>query len=490
MIPEISTSLLWQPQPRQAMFIRCPTLEVVFGGARGGGKSDAVLGDWLEHSHAFGSAAKGLAIRRTTVQLDELIERAKEMYLPIGSQWHEQKKSFVMPSGGLLRMRYLDNDDDASLYQGHSYTRLYPEELTNFPSFSPIAKLIATLRSAKGVPCQMKATCNPGGVGHNWVKARYIDVAPPFTPYSDDGGETYRTFIPSRLQDNAILVQQDPGYVARLRRAGNKELVRAWLEGDWNIVIGAFFPEFSAAQHILPAARIPESWKIRYRAMDWGSARPFAVLWFAVADGHTPSDWPYPIPRGALVVYRELYGWANEPNVGLRWPASHVGRAIAEADHGEELNIALCKLDPSAFATNGGPSIAEMMARQGAWFHRADNRRVAGRGAMGGWNQVRDRLIGEDGQPMLYIMDNCRHLIRTLPTLPMSQVIPDDVDTDAEDHAPDALRYGCMARPYMPPPMEDQTSSRMIALPNGRSAMGMFQLNNLWDTAPKGGRIW
>jgi hypothetical protein len=481
-------TVLWQPQPRQAMFIRCPTLEVVFGGARGGGKSDAVLGDWMEHSHAFGQNARALAIRRSIVQLDELIERAKEIYLPIGAQWHEQKKTFIMPAGGILRMRYLDNDDDAALYQGHSYTRLYVEELTNFPSFSPIAKLIATLRSAQGIPCQMKATCNPGGVGHNWVKTRYIDPAPAFTPYSDDGGETFRTFIPSRLQDNEILMRQDPGYVARLKRAGNKELVRAWLEGDWDIVIGAFFPEFDARKHVIPAARVPDEWRTRYRAMDWGSARPYAVLWIAVADGHTPLTWPFEIPRGALVVYREMYGWAGEPNVGLRWPASRVGQAIRDADMGDELNAGLCRLDPSAFATNGGPSIAEMMARQGAWFHPADNRRVAGRGAMGGWNQIRDRLLGEDGRPMLYIMDNCRHLMRTLPTLPMSSVLPDDVDTNAEDHAADALRYGCMARPYIAPAPAVTGSLRLPAIEY--AAMGRFQLAELWKTAPSNERIW
>lgn len=474
--------LLWEPQPRQAMFIRCPASEVMYGGSRGGGKTDGILGDWLEHSHVHGKYARGLAVRRRLVQLEEMIERGKELYLPIGSQWHEQKKHFQMPSGSILRMRYLESDDDAQHYQGHSYTRLYPEELTNFPSPTPIYRLQATLRSANGINCQMKSTCNPGGPGHLWVKNRYIDPAPPFTPYSDDGGKTFRVFIPAQLADNPALLDHDPGYVDRLKKVGDPELVRAWLEGDWNVALGAFFPEFNVMRHVIPTAPIPADWNILYRAMDWGSYRPFAVVWFAVASGSTPSSWPFPIPRGALVAYRELYGWNGVPNEGHKppLPARDVARMIldVEADDHDLLTKSLCKLDPACWSTNGGPSIAETMAREDVWFNPADNKRTSRRGSFGGWDQVRARLVGEDN-PMIYFMDNCRHAIRTIPSVPRDPIILDDVDTESEDHMPDAIRYGCMARPYAPTIPEPKP----MVSPSG-AWMSNFRLDDLWQYAP------
>lgn len=446
MSPTTERVLAWSPTPRQEMFLTCPAKEVVFGGARGGGKSDGIVGDWLAHSDTYGRAAKALLVRRKQKQLDDLIDRMRTVFEPLGADYVDHRATFHMPGGAVLRCRYLDSERDADEYQGHSYTRVYPEELTNFSSFVPIGKLLATCRSARGVPAQMKATCNPGGVGHLWVKGRYIDIAPPFTPYSDNAGKTYRVYIPSRLEDNPMM--DDPeGYKELLKLAGSPALVRAWLTGDWNIVEGAFFPEFDQQTHVIPAARIPAHWLTRFRAMDWGSARPYCCLWIAVADGNTPPEWPFPIPRGALVVYRELYGWGGEPNKGTRETAPEVGRKIVMAD--EDDVIVYSKLDPATFAQNGGPSIAEMMARNGAWFDRADNTRVGRLGASSGWDQIRQRLRGLDGEPMLYIMDNCRHLLRTLPVLPADPIRLDDVDTDSEDHAADALRYGCSSRPFI-----------------------------------------
>ena len=172
--------------------------------------------------------------------------------------------------------------------------------------------------------------------------------------------------------------------------------------------------------------------------MDWGSAKPFAVLWLAVSDGVDT-----PVPRGALVVYREWYGSTGEPNVGLQLPAQEVGQGIKARDGEEKILDEV--LDPSAFSHDGGPSIAE---RMGLGWRRADNSRVAQRGAMGGWDEVRARLRGNEGKPALYIFATCPHLIRTLPALQHDTLKPEDVDTDGEDHAPDALRYGCMSRPF------------------------------------------
>ena len=171
--------------------------------------------------------------------------------------------------------------------------------------------------------------------------------------------------------------------------------------------------------------------------MDWGSAKPFCVYWAAVSDGDDT-----PIPRGALVLYREWYGWNGTPNTGLKMDANSVGREIDIKDCGERMSDAV--LDPAAFTQDGGPSIAERL--DNAW-RRADNARVARSGAMGGWDQVRQRLVGDDGIPQLYVFSTCTNLIRTLPALQHDPNKPEDVDTDSEDHAADTLRYLCMSRP-------------------------------------------
>src|SRR5215203_5673719 len=190
--------VIWQAQPRQAAFIGCPVDDIAFGGARGGGKSDAVIGDWLAHENQFHEHAVGMAFRRERTELSELIERARQVLVPLGHSWKEQDKFFRGPSGGRLRFAYLENDSDADSYQGHSYTRLYPEEMGTFATEAPINKLQATLRSGNGVPCQMKGTCNPGGPGHQWVKARYrLDANP-------QGMEIYRTHYTNPFNKKVI----------------------------------------------------------------------------------------------------------------------------------------------------------------------------------------------------------------------------------------------------------------------------------------------
>lgn len=456
------TVTIWEPQRRQEAFITCPADDVGFGGARGGGKSDAVVGDFINHEDTYGEHAIAMAFRRERTQLVELIERAKQILRPIGYNWHEQDKYFRGPKGGRLRFTYLESDSDADAYQGHSYTRLYPEEIGTFPSEAPINKLQATLRSGQGVPCQMKGTCNPGGPGHQWVKARYrLDTHPKgferfdfdfVNPFTKRKITKTRMFIPSKVTDNKFLGDD---YVAQLFQVGSEQLVRAWLEGDWSVVEGAFFDNWSALRHVVRPFEIPAHW-LRFRAGDWGSAKPFAFGWFAIAseefrtpDGHT-------LPRGAMVQYREWYGVAEDsqgrfkPDTGLKLHADVVGKGVRTKDAGDI--IAYGVLDPAAFAQDGGPSIAEMMQGGGAGstFRPADNKRVTQRGAMGGWDQVRGRLAGDDdGRAMLLFFSTCIHSIRTIPALQHDPDKPEDLDTDAEDHAADMVRYACMSRPWI-----------------------------------------
>lgn len=439
---------IWRPRSKpQEAFIACPVFEVFFGGARGSLKTDGVLGDWLRHADLYGTNAIGLMVRRNRVQLMETYERAKQIYTLLGFKFNDSEHTVRAPNGARLRFAYLERDSDAEEYQGHSYTRVYVEEIGNFPSQAPVMKLMATLRSAAGVPCGFRATGNPGGPGQHWVKARYIDPAPQGwkiiktefkNPWSGEIVTRDRVFIPGKITDHDLL---GAAYIANLQMSGSPELVRAWLEGDWTVVAGAFFPEFSMERHVIKPFEIPAHWS-RIRSMDWGSARPFSVGWYAVSDGSLPK-----IARGALVKYREWYGMReNQYNVGLKLTAEEVADGIRVLE-GKEEHIADAVLDPSAFTQDGGPSIAERMQTRKVNFRPADNKRVARSGALGGWDQLRARLKGDDERPLILFFSTCVHTIRTIPALQHDELKAEDVDTESEDHAADETRYACMSRP-------------------------------------------
>lgn len=447
-------NVIWAPQPGpQHRFVTCPVDEIVYGGARGGGKTDAALGEFAIHESEWGAAAQGLIIRRSAVALQPTIQRAKEIFGPLGGEWKEQRGWFIFPSGARLKCAYLDRDADADNFQGHAYTRVYVEELTQFVDPKPLDKLKATLRSAAGAPCQFRATCNPGGPGHNWVKVRYIDPGPwkvtwheYHNPFTQQKVSLSRVFIPAKLSDNPALLHNDPLYVARLSDSGSEAQVRAWLEGDWDIVDGAFFDKWSQRNVIRPFA-IPELWT-RLRSFDWGYAAPFSVGWWAVASDDTPvesSGGRVVIPRGALIRYREWYGSTGKPNEGLRLEAEAVASGIREREKGDTIRHAYA--DPSIFREDGGPSIGERMRRAGVSFRAADNTRIGKVGALSGWDQMRARIAGTGGVPMLYVFDTCRDFIRTVPVLQHDPQRAEDLDTHAEDHIADEARYACLSRP-------------------------------------------
>jgi hypothetical protein len=383
---------------------------------------------------------------------DDLWQRASDIYTPLGAKPIEFKKTIILPTGGRIRFRPLENEKDAAKYQGQNISDVCIEEAGLYPSSRPIDMMWGALRSSHGVPTQMILTANPGGPGQLWMKERYIDPAPqgmvPLIRKLSNGGTHKYIYIPSRVQDNKVLLNNDPDYISRLHLVGSPALVKAWLEGDWSAIEGAFFPEFSMLRHVLPAAALP-GWWTRFRSMDWGSARPFCCQWWAVAS----EDWQHPvtrylIPRGALICYREYYG-ASAPNVGLKLPAEEVAKRIKDMEEGEKVEQASSVIDPACFASDGGPSIAERMASQGVYFRRADNRRIARNGRMGGWDAVRERLAGdEDGRAMIYFFDVCRAIIRTLPVMQHDKSMAEDLDTNAEDHALDSARYACVSRPW------------------------------------------
>jgi Terminase large subunit, T4likevirus-type, N-terminal len=219
---------------------------------------------------------------------------------------------------------------DAANFQGWSLTRVYFDELTQLQSLDPILALLATLRSAKGVRGQLKVSCNPGGPSHFAVKSMFVDSGPYNVVVDKETGLT-RVFIPARVSDNPALLEADPRYIDRLRSVGSPERVRAWLEGDWSVTEGAYFSEFSTTRHVIAPFPIPSGW-IRLRSMDWGSARPFCVHWWAVCQEDTEHDGRM-IPRSALICYREYYGMqSGKPNVGLKLTAEEVAREIVQRE--------------------------------------------------------------------------------------------------------------------------------------------------------------
>lgn len=463
---------VWRPQagPQKAL-IDCPFPEVFFGGARGGGKTDGVLGKWALKERRYGAAFNARMFRRTVVSSEDAIERSKQIYGALGGKFDSTRSMWRMPHGGRVGFAYLDSVDDADHQQGKNITDVWIEEAGQYPTPDPIDRLFGALRSADGVPIQMILTANPGGAGQHWIAKRYGMIPFPQLPKIvsrtlPDGSVHKMAVIPSRITDNRLLIESDPGYIHRLQLVGSAALVRAWLEGDWSAIEGAFFSEWTPSQHIVTPFEIPSHW-LRFRSGDWGSARPFSIGWWAVVSDDFRLPGGRILPRGAIVRYREWYG-ASSPNVGIKLTAE----AVAEGIRGREIHegpdsaspISYGVFDPAAFASDGGPSIAERMAAAPyyVYWRKADNARVARNGALGGWDQVRARLIGtaqrnpgdgsinwSTGAPMIYFFSTCADSIRTLPALQHDKTRAEDVDTDSEDHAPDEIRYGCMSRPWV-----------------------------------------
>ena len=368
------------------------------------------------------------------------------------------------------------------------------EEAGNWASSAPIDRLFGCHRSAAGVPIQLILTANPGGVGHGWIKQRYIDPAPEglrkITRTLPSGRSHTAVYIPSRVTSNLILLSKDPGYLDRLSLVGSPQLVKAWTLGDWNVVEGAFFPEFGD-QHIVTPFPIPPTWT-RLRAIDWGSASPYACLWFAVAgEDFTIKNLMHEnktIPRQALILYRELYGSKDHSNTGVKEPAEIVAAKIHALERWEPrrpdgsgvAHIAYTVIDPAASASDGGPSIKERFSKAGIHCRDADNKRVGERGAMGGWDLVRARLIGVGVLQELYVFSNCVDFIRTFPLLQHDPARPEDVLKRAEDHLADAARYGISRRPFI----------RHIPPPKGAlRPLNSMTLTELWDDHERRGSV-
>jgi len=443
----------WAPQRGpQHTALHCPYDEIFFGGARGGGKSDAALGRAGFRAGLYGKHYNGVIFRIELPQADDLIERAQELYGDV-ARYNQQRMAFRFANGARIRFRPLKTVADAAKYQGQNLTDALIEEVGNYPFPDPILRLFGALRSSGGVPTSLFMTGNPGGPGQQWVAERYVFPAPgglvPLVRRFE--GVTHRAiYIPSRLTDNQILMRADPRYIAKLHLVGSAALVKAWLEGDWGAIEGAFFDVWNAGRHVTPPQELPAHW-MKFRSVDWGSARPFSVGWWAVASEPLRLRNGCTLPRGGMIRYREWYG-KKSANVGLKMTAEEVARGIkARTPEGEK--IAYTVVDPAMFSEDGGPSLAERFGDEGVPCVRADNKRTRGAGAMGGWDQLRARMKGHaDDEPGIVTFDTNADSIRTLPVLQHDPVNAEDLDTDGEDHAADEWRYAAMSRPWAATP--------------------------------------
>jgi hypothetical protein len=444
--------------------VSCPIQEILYGGARGGGKTDAALGRIGLRAGAFGQHYNAVVFRREMPQADDMLERARELYEQVAA-FKVQDSSFRFVNGARLRFRPLLSTSDAEKYQGQNLSDIVVEEAGNFPEPAPILRLYGAMRSAHGIPTSLVMTGNPGGPGQHWLSERYRIVEFPegFRVIREKlpaGQAAERVFIPARVQDNRILLANDPNYVRNLYMVGSRELVRAWLQGDWSAIAGAFFDCWDHERHVLRPCSIPADW-LRFRSIDWGSARPASVGWWAVVG----DDFKHPasghvLPRGALLRYRELYV-SSGPNQGRKWTAEQVAQEVVNMTGGEK--IAYTVADPAMFAQDGGPSLAERFANCGVHLRPADNARVAQRGHLGGWDLMRARLVGDDeGRPMIATFTTCRDSIRSIPMLQHDETRPEDLDTDGEDHAADEWRYACASRPWVGKPREQRDPLREL----------------------------
>jgi len=438
--------IVFAPNPGpQTEFLSAIEREVLYGGAAGGGKTYSLIADPMRYfSHP---EFNGLILRKTTDELREIIWKTQELYPKAfkGAKWQEKKSQWVFPSGARLWLTYLERDEDVLRYQGQAFSYIAFDELTQHPTPFAWNYMRSRLRTtAPDLPIFLRATSNPGGPGHGWVRKMFVDPAPanvPFTATDIDTGEDLkypdthpskagqplfqRRFIPASLYDNPYLAN-DGAYEANLLSLPEMQR-RQLLEGDWAVASGAAFTEFRSNVHVVDPFEIPDTWR-KFRSADYGYSTYSAVHWYAI----DPSF-------NTLIVYRELY------------LSKHTGRdlakAVLEAENGEKLSYGI--LDSSCWHQRGqlGPSIAEEMISQGCRWRPSDRSkgsRVAGK------NRLHELLkVDEDTQmPGIVFFNTCRQIIADLPTIPSDPKGSDDIDPRyASDHAYDSIRYGIQSRP-------------------------------------------
>jgi len=424
---EIAENVVFHPNDGpQTDFLAAPEIDVLYGGAAGGGKSYAMLVDPLRYAHR--AAHRALILRRSMPELRELIDKSRELYPQAfpGCKFREVEKLWNFPSGAKVEFGFLERDADVYRYQGQAYSWIGFDEITHLPTEFAWNYLASRLRTTDSeITPYLRCTANPGGVGAHWVKKRYVSPMPPNESFEGDDGLT-RKFIPARLEDNPYL-SQDGRYEQMLQALPDVQR-RQLLEGNWDITEGAAFTEFDIAAHVVIPFDIPLGWE-RIKGIDYGYASESACVWGSV----DPTD-------GTLIIYRELY----QKNLTGEDLASVITRMEVQDPYSVQ-----GVLDTSAWARTGttGPTVGETLQRAGHKLRRADKNRIQGK------IQIHEYLrVQQSGRPRLQIFNTCPNLIRELQGIPLDKNNPEDVDTHAPDHAYDALRYLIMSRPRVNDP--------------------------------------
>ncbi len=470
-------NVAWEPQyGSQTAFLTCPLFEVMLHGNRGGGKTDSLIMDFAQHvGKGYGADWRGILFRQTFPQLQDVIAKTKKWFFRIWQKdvdvfYNESSHTWKWATGEELYLRQINKDADYWNFHGHEYPWIGWEELCNWSSPTLYKRMFSCCRSSnKDVPRKIRATTNPYGPGHNWVKFRFrlpgwSDV-PILDSVDEDGNiEPSRMAIQSSLSENRVLLNSDPDYRQRILAAARNKAERdAWDVGSWDIIAGGMFDDvWNPSTHIVQPFTIPHSWKID-RSFDWGSSRPFSVGWWAESDGTDYQDsngqWRSSV-RGDLYRINEWYGWNGKPNEGCQMLAVEIAKGIVEREVGwgfrtvRGTRVKPGPADTSIWTVENGNDIASDMAKpitigkhryNGVQWTRADKR--AGSRIIG-WEAIRKVLKAAapvDGKPRetpgLFVFNTCTHFQRTVPVLPRDEKKMDDVDTDAEDHTADEVRY-------------------------------------------------
>ena len=444
-------NVVWKPQPRQYEFMRRGEYEALYGGAAGGGKSDAMVAEALRQVDI--PHYKAILFRKTFPEARELILKSHRIYPRVypGAKYNGSEHCWTFPSGARIYFGSMPNATSYLRYQGLSFAFIGFDELTHFTQDEYEYLISRNRADGPGVRVYIRATANPGGVGHGWVKARFITAMPPNTPYEfkttvskPDGTAMEvvrkRIFIPSSVFDNKELLNNDPNYLANLAMLPEAQR-KALLYGDWNTFSGQVFTEWKdnpdgyktrQFTHVIEPFEIPRHWR-RYRSFDFGYSKPFAVQWWAV-----DTD-------GRVYLYRQLYGCTETPNTGVRWEPRRIAREIRKIENEQEKgNTIIGIADPSIWDKSRGSdgTVINMMESEGVYFDKAKNDRISGK------MQLHYRLaFDKNGFPMMYVFNTCRQFIRTLPNLVYDTVHVEDIDTTQEDHDYDACRYFLQENP-------------------------------------------
>lgn len=436
------TITISKPNPKQELFLAAKKKYIGFGGARGGGKSWAVRTKAILISLNY-PGIKVLIVRRTYPELIKNHINQLRIQLFGVAKYNDKDKVLKFGNGSTISFMYCARDQDLDHMQGDEYDIIFLDEATQL-SETQMKKIMACLRGANDFPKRAYYTMNPGGQGHAYIKRLFIDKKYKEGEEGEDP-EEYE-FIQSLVTDNRILMKKQPDYIKQLQALPEK-LRAGWLFGNWDIFDGQFFEDFIDRTtpmgegedrvedpykerrwtNVIDPFEIPKEWPI-YRSFDFGYAKPFSCAWWTI-------DYD-----GRLYRILEMYGCTKDPNEGVKWVPEKIFKEIhtVETEHrwlkGKQIfGVA----DPSIWDASRGESVNDTATKYGVYFDKGDNERIPG------WMQMHYRLaFDEEGYPMMYVFNNCKAFIRTVPLLQYSDTKPEDLETDGEDHVADECLVG------------------------------------------------